>query len=91
MKRFITVLLLYCWLLLLFTGSISSEQQNRVHRRRKMAPMAVKKHSDNFNNQVDKLVNAYLDMKNAFVEADTIKAKSSAGKFIQYTRQHTIG
>jgi len=48
----------------------------------KMASLALKKHSEAFNKSVDSIVNAYLDMKNAFVEADTAAAKKSTAEFI---------
>jgi hypothetical protein len=48
----------------------------------KMVPMALKKHSEAFNSSVDSIVNAYLDIKNAFVEADTAAAKKATTEFI---------
>ena len=48
----------------------------------KMTPMALKKHSAAFNSSVDSIVNAYLDIKNAFVEADTAAAKKATAEFI---------
>jgi hypothetical protein len=41
---------------------------------------AAKNHSPEFDRQIDSLINSYLEMKNAFVEADTslIKAKTAA-------------
>ncbi len=48
----------------------------------KQEPMAVKQHSDTFNIAVDKLMNAYFVMKDAFVEGDTAKAKANASQFI---------
>ena len=48
----------------------------------KTEPIALKKHSEAFNNSVDKLVNAYLGIKDAFVTTDTATAKSSTRNFI---------
>ena len=48
----------------------------------KMAPIALKKHSEAFNSSVDKMVSAYLDVKNAFVEDDSVKAKENTKIFI---------
>ena len=48
----------------------------------KTAPIALKKHSEGFNSSVDKAVNAYLSIKDAFVEADTAKAKQNTMLFI---------
>jgi len=48
----------------------------------KQAPIALKKHSEHFNASIDKVVAAYLDIKNAFVEADTAAAKKSTTVFL---------
>jgi hypothetical protein len=41
-----------------------------------------KKHSQVFNNNINKVVDAYLDLKNAFVEADTNEIKLKTNNFI---------
>jgi len=48
----------------------------------KPAPIALKKHSEAFNASVDKMINGYLAVKDAFVEADTTKAKEMTKQFI---------
>ena len=48
----------------------------------KQPPIGLKLHSDIFNNQVAAALNAYFDMKTAFVEADTAKAKEACKKMI---------
>lgn len=48
----------------------------------KQAAIVLKKHSEGFNKSTDSVVYAYLDMKNAFVNADTAAAKSAARNFI---------
>jgi hypothetical protein len=48
----------------------------------KLTPVGLKKHSLQFNSNVDSLVNAYLAMKNAFVEADMSAAKKADSVFI---------
>ncbi len=48
----------------------------------KQSSIILKKHSDGFNKGTDSLVNAYLDIKNAFVNADTAAAKSAAKNFV---------
>ena len=50
----------------------------------KLTPIALKKHSEKFNKSVDSLVSAYLDIKNAFVEADTAAARKATVSFIGY-------
>jgi len=49
----------------------------------KQEPIALKKHSDNFNQAVSTAMNAYFAMSAAFVDADTSKAKDNGRKFIQ--------
>jgi hypothetical protein len=48
----------------------------------KQEAIVLKKHSDEFNKSTDSIVNAYLDIKNAFVNADTAAAKNAAKNFI---------
>ncbi len=48
----------------------------------KQAAIVLKKHSEEFNKSTDSVVNAYLDIKNGFVNADTAAAKSAANHFI---------
>ncbi|MBS1513187.1 MAG: DUF3347 domain-containing protein [Bacteroidetes bacterium] len=48
----------------------------------KQQPLAVKKHSLQFNTSVVNAMSAYFDMKNAFVEADTTKAKNACKNFL---------
>lgn len=48
----------------------------------KETPIVVKKHSVAFNQQVDSVVNFYLAMKDAFVNADTALVKQNARQFI---------
>ena len=50
----------------------------------KMASVTLKKHSEKFNQSIDSLVNAYLDIKNAFVNADTGLAKQATNNFITH-------
>ena len=48
----------------------------------KQQSIALKKHSEGFNKSTDSVVNAYLDIKNAFVNADTAAAKRAAKNFV---------
>lgn len=48
----------------------------------KPEPITVKKHSEAFNTSIDKMISAYLNMKDAFVEGDTSKAKQYNSTFI---------
>mgnify|MGYP000943710414 CR=1 FL=1 len=49
----------------------------------KQQALALKKHSEAFNKAVAAAMDAYFAMKDAFVEADTVKAKENCRKFIQ--------
>ncbi len=49
----------------------------------KQAAIVLKKHSDRFNKSTDSVVNAYLNIKNAFVNTDTAAAKTAARNFIE--------
>jgi hypothetical protein len=48
----------------------------------KQSAIGLKKHSNKFNTSVTNMMTAYFGMQNAFVEADTTKAKESCKKFI---------
>jgi len=48
----------------------------------KQQPLALKKHSEGFNKAVSAAMGAYFEIQNAFVEADTAKAKGACRKFI---------
>ena len=49
----------------------------------KTPPLVLKQHSDTFNRAVSATLNAYFDMKAAFVEADTTQAKEACRKMIK--------
>lgn len=44
--------------------------------------LKIKKHSEEFNQSITNSINEYLNMRNAFADADTIKIKNWAQKFI---------
>ena len=46
---------------------------------------AVPKHSDQFDQQIDNMMNSYIEMKNAFVEGDTALIKLKTAGFIANT------
>ena len=48
----------------------------------KQQSIVLKKHTDAFNKSTDSVVNAYLNIKNAFVNADTAAARAAARNFI---------
>jgi hypothetical protein len=48
----------------------------------KPVPMALKKHSDNFNATVNTIITDYLSIKDAFIDADTATVKAKTASFI---------
>ena len=48
----------------------------------KQAPIALKKHTEHFNNSISTMMSAYYDIKNAFVEDDTALVKKNTSVFI---------
>jgi hypothetical protein len=48
----------------------------------KQEAIKIKKHSDEFNRNIANTVNRYIDLKNAFIDTDTINIKSSGQRFI---------
>ena len=48
----------------------------------KVAALIVSKHSAAFNQSINSVVKGYLDIKSAFVEADSVKAKEYGTKFL---------
>ncbi|HJY22457.1 MAG TPA: DUF3347 domain-containing protein, partial [Hanamia sp.] len=81
MKRFLAIVFLAiivfgAWWLFFKTDkaadSLNTNEEVRV----------AKKHSEAFNNSIANAINSYLDMKSAFVEADTMNVKTNATKFI---------
>ena len=53
----------------------------------KEQPISLKKHSSAFNDNINKVVNSYLSLKDAFIEADTIQIKAKAVDFIDAVHQ----
>lgn len=48
----------------------------------KIAAVQVDKHSDQFNKEIDSLLTAYFDIKAAFVDADTTRAKAATQRLV---------
>ena len=57
----------------------------------KQQPLTLKKHSDEFNSSLTSAMNAYFEIKAAFVDADTARAKLSNRKFIQLLDRSKAG
>ena len=82
MKRFVAVLLLLViafgvyWFVFKPKGAGFSGP--------KMHPLSLKKHTEPFNSSIDNIMNAYFNIKDAFINDDTAKAKASTVQFISY-------
>lgn len=50
----------------------------------KQSPLALKRHTDVFNNSINSTMDAYFEMKSAFVESDTARAKEACRKMIVF-------
>ena len=48
----------------------------------KQAPIALKTHSSQFNQSIDNVVNAYLHVKDAFINSDSARARQGGVHFI---------
>lgn len=55
-------------------------KDTKTEKEPKTVPIALNTHSDTFNLKVDAVIDAYMKMKDAFVEADTAKAKQYAAE-----------
>ncbi len=51
----------------------------------RLQPLALKKHSEEFNRSISATMEAYFEIQNAFVDADTVKAKDACRKFLSLT------
>ncbi|MGB5007630.1 MAG: DUF3347 domain-containing protein [Ferruginibacter sp.] len=79
------ILLFILVIILAFAGYYwySSGNKKSSENEAKLEPFALKKHSEAFNGAVSAAMNAYFDMAEAFVEADTAKVKEHNRRFIQ--------
>jgi uncharacterized protein YxeA len=72
---FLIIILLAVWFLFFKTektGNITVEKQATT----------VQKHSSEFNAKIASMMNAYMEMKNAFVDADSVEGKTKTAQFI---------
>ncbi len=80
MKKIIVLVVLLLLILVVYWYKF---KRNEHHPESKQESLHVGKHSAAFNSKVDSIMNFYMDMNNAFVDADTVKAKEACRKFIQ--------
>ena len=83
MKKIILVLAIV--LLALGAYWYFGREEKQEDNEPKAAALATKRHSDTFNSGIDRLVDKYFEIKDAFVDADTAKAKSAARQLVSLT------
>jgi Protein of unknown function (DUF3347) len=80
MKRILLVLVI---LLAAFLGyRFFSKEIIKANENTKTGPLVAKKHSASFNKGIDNLMNAYFDMKESFVNADSNMVKAACENLI---------
>jgi Protein of unknown function (DUF3347) len=73
---FLLVVVFAAWWLFFKTDKETTVTDTRTEA------VTVKKHSQEFNSKVNNVIDGYLQMKTAFVDADTASIKSGATKFL---------
>ncbi|MEJ7589075.1 MAG: DUF3347 domain-containing protein [Ferruginibacter sp.] len=81
MKRFLLILVV----LLAAFGSywFFIKDKDTTRKEAKVGPLVARKHSAEFNNGLDSLLNTYFNLKDAFVNADSNAAKAASVKIVQ--------
>jgi len=62
-------------------------RNNHKQEQPKEQPITLQKHSQAFNDNINKVVNSYLSLKDAFIDADTLQIKAKAVDFIAAINQ----
>jgi hypothetical protein len=62
-------------------------RNNHKQAQPKVQPITLQKHSPAFNDNINKVVNSYLSLKDAFIDADTLQIKVKAVDFIASINQ----
>lgn len=83
MKRVLAVVFLI--IILLAVWFLFFKTDKTVNTTTTKGTSSVKKHSDEFNQKVAGMMNAYIEMKNAFVDADSVEVKTKTAQFIAST------
>ncbi len=76
---FLIIILLAVWFLFFKTDKTVSTNETTTHS------TGVKKHSEEFDKKVAAMMKAYIEMKNAFVDADSVEIKAKTAQFIAST------
>lgn len=83
MKRVLAVVFLIIILLAVWFLFFKTEKTDHVTTEKQ--PTAVQKHSSEFDAKITGMMNAYIEMKNAFVDADSVEIKAKTAQFIAAT------
>jgi len=75
---FLIIILLAAWFLFFKTKEVTDTTTATQ-------TTGVKKHSDEFNTKVAAMMDGYIEMKNAFVDADSVEIKAKTALFIAST------
>ncbi|MCO6496216.1 MAG: DUF3347 domain-containing protein [Chitinophagaceae bacterium] len=81
MKRVIGLVAMIAIIVFGFWLYFEKTYKGASEEKEKADPVQVLKHSEVFNSQVDQALYAYMDMKDALVEADSVSAKDKAAAF----------
>jgi hypothetical protein len=82
MKKAILFLVLILAASLIFWKLFKSKDGENKTSDTKEVAIAVKQHSENFNKSISRIVDKYMNIKDAFVNADTAAIKLSGAEFI---------
>jgi uncharacterized protein DUF3347 len=80
MKRVLAVVFLIIILLAVWFLFFKTEKTRTATTEKHTS--AVSKHSSEFNQKIAAMMNSYIEMKNAFVDADSIEVKTKTSQFI---------
>lgn len=80
MRRLIVIAVILVAALALYFFMFKNDAESTAE---KQGPLKVSRHSAAFNNSFDSVMNSYFDLKNALVDADTVKAKIAVTNFVQ--------
>ncbi len=79
LKKLIIYSLLAGGIFLIYKKFIAKKKEGNASVQR----FEPKKHTKKFNQSISEVINAYLSIKDAFVDADTLKIKHQTNQFIQ--------
>ncbi len=82
MKKAILFLVLILAVSLIFWKLFKSKDGENKTSDTKEVAIAVKQHSENFNKSISRIVDKYMNIKDAFVNADTAAIKLGGAEFI---------